>query len=83
MSMLTSIDAKFPSSFACPPENLRYIKEGCFSATDILPRAVAIRPVILLCLSRFTQKFAFFMQNVNFFGISSIAYSSLTKTHIY
>ena len=53
-----------------------------FSVTDILPIAIAIRTVISLCLSRFRQKFAFFSQNVKFFGISSIAYSSLTKTHI-
>lgn len=73
MCMLTSIDAKFASSFACPPENSGYIKkddEGCFSATDILSIAVVIRPVFAV-LVMFRAVVRLFSQKVKCFAISS------------
>ena len=75
MCMLTSFDAKFASSFACPPENSGYIKkddayEGCFSATDILSIAVVIRPVFAV-LVMFRAVIRLFSQKVKCFAISS------------
>ena len=73
MCMLTSFDAKFASSFACPPENSGYKKkddEECFSATNILSIAVVIRPVFAV-LVIFQAVVRLFSQKVNFFAISS------------